>query len=486
MTKKRASSRPGLRALAALCLLFWTLQATAQQEDANTHFKQGQTLFDAKQYDQALVEMKKVVEMAPNEPLGHAGVAACLNQLKQYPEAKKSLDEAFRLLQAQRATIYAAFVPIDIYYYALMADIDVNLHQFAEAVKALEGYTQQRMKEADKLNAPKALEAPKSALRTRLIAVGANCLDSGDLECGRGAFAQAMAMPPVATESVLRIAKESLNSAEAAPASTDQEKATKTALFQLAVEYFNRLPEVDRNAPETLRAYARALSGTQNPQDYDKAVQLLKSSTDSAAQLDLTAVYSNHENWEQVVSTATAYLQAAPKDARTAYCRRSFAYFKLKNCAQALEDGAKCTNADGSPRQAAYMDYCRSEGTRKATVETANHENTTERDCLRLASLGEYAAQSEVPLVESVDILSKLEASKSKCKGYLEKVDVSAICKAHVNEAKNPLNLSTMSKDDLKTLHDKTGLFLKLCSPSLDEGQKSAVSGAISTLAAKL
>jgi Tfp pilus assembly protein PilF len=89
-------------------------QGTYTKDDADYNkalgsLQEAQTLFSERRYTQALVEINKSVEAAPNMALAYAVRGSIYYMLRQFPEAKQSWEKALELdpsMDNVRAILY--------------------------------------------------------------------------------------------------------------------------------------------------------------------------------------------------------------------------------------------------------------------------------------------------------------------------------------------------------------------------------------------
>jgi hypothetical protein len=232
------------------------------------------------------------------------------------------------------------------------------------------------------------------------------------------------------------------------------------------------------------------------PGDYQKAITILKSLWDrSAGQekpdtsilLDLAAAYSNGEDWEGVIKTASEYIQRSPSSpGGPGYCWRSFGNYRLGQCQKTLEDGPKCTNPDGTPRQLKYVDYCRQElDKQKAAAErvaVASKEEIKTK-CQQLKTNADWARTNpDAEMTDLVSVIGDFEAGKSRCREYLGALETVDLCQATIQTASNPLNLSLKTDAEMNDLYNATRKYANLCNKHLNDSQKAAVGKALKTL----
>lgn len=486
--------------LLALCsLLLLGLTAATAEESATDHFLQGRKLLEATNYAAALDAFQKANTLKPDLPEVQYGMGACLNALGRHTEAKGMLEAAFRLLQNRPRTVGSNWGPIDIGYYALLADIQANLNEFEAAVATIGKYVVPATRAGGPAQPIETLNTVKKSLSGKLVASGLKCLGSSDLDCARRAFVQAETLQPATSETLLTIARGALAQADRVSGTTDEDKAKEIELYRTAVGFSRRLAATESGTPEAKRVLARALSGTKDAKDHQESIGILTSlweasagqrEPDSSILLDLTTGYLNGEDWDLAVKTASKFIQAAPEGSRAqGFCKRSFAYYRLGQFQNALDDGPKCTNSDGTPRQLRHLELARREIDRRKTVEAAAasaQKQSLESECAQLNQEVQWARMVQNPeLGVLVPIIARLESGRARCKGHLQNADTSELCRSGVFTASNPANLSTASPDELKELETLTTRFLKLCEPSLGERQRVEVRDALRRIGGK-
>jgi len=483
----------------ALLCLFSLFNGATAEENATDHFLQGRKLLEQQNYTAALGEFQKADALKPDLPEVQYGLGACLNALGKFQEAKGKLEAAFRLLQNRPRVVGANWGPIDIGYYAMLADIQANLGESDAAVDTVAKYKLPDSKGSDQTKAGETLKTVKKGLSAKLIANGLKCLGSGDLECGRRAFAQAEKLESATPETLLAIAKGVLSLADRMSVTTDDERAKRSDLCRMAADVTRRLPASELEKPEAKRVLARALSGTKNSSDYQQSIKILTALWDSSQTqkppdtsilLELTTGYLNGEEWELGARSATKFIEIAPAESRAqGYCKRSFAEYKLGHFQNALDDGAKCTNADGTPRQLKHLELSRQEIQKQKAAEAnaTAQKAAIENECMQLSKEIEWAKAVQDPDLDAlVPIIARLESGKAKCKGHLENADLSEICRAGIHTASNPANLSLAKAEELKGLETLTSKYMKLCGAYLTEKQKADVQDALKRIASNL
>ena len=472
-------------------LLLFCLAAVAAGDNATDHFLKGRSLLQEKNFTAALEEFQKANELKPDLPEVSWGMGACLNALGKFPEAKAKLESAFHILENRPRTVDSNWGPIDVGYYALLADIHVNLNEPEAAVETI-GKFSVPDKGLGRVQALETLKTVKKDLSTKLVANGARCLGSNDLDGARLSFAQAEKLQPMTTESLQTIARGALAQADRVAAITDEDKAKKTELYRMAIEYLRRLPATESGSPEVKRMLGRALSGTRDSKDYQEAVRVLTALSEAPAGqpapdptilLDLATAYLNGEDWDAAVKTASKFIQIAPESARgQGYCKRSFAYYKQGQFKSSIEDGSKCTNADGTPRQLKHIELCRRELDKQKEVAAvaAAQKAALQDECTQLNRELRWVKVNPNPEVTAlVPIIAHLESARAKCKGLVEEMETSELCRTGIYMASNPANLASATAEELKDLETSTTKYLKLCDAHLNDRQKADVRDAL-------
>ena len=497
--------RARLWVLSFFFLLLFGAPSAAEEEQVDP-YKEGMRLFEEQSYEAALVEFKKADAVLPNEPLIYSWMGACLNALGRYAEAEERLKAAFVLLREEQIRAVeegASAPPIDIGYFALLAGIQVSLHEFERAVETFEGYAVVDDGSEDAAKMKEAFDAARRDLVGKLARSGVECLGADDLVCARTAFEQADRLHHTTPSVLESVARETWDQAEKAPGVTDEDKARKAELHETAVKA-GRL-WVDGAGPgsrEAQRQLAKALAATKTQAGYDEAVRILSSlwgsytdpaQRDASIQLDLALAQAGLEHWEQMADAASTYIKLNPSDPLgQAYCMRSFARFKLQKCQEAIADGEHCKNSDGSPRPLKHLDACRQRLAREDAAVQAQKEAILQRECAHLYDRGKWARNSlgGVPIEDLVKVIHEYQADEAKCVSYLNAFEkeesgqafsspIADMCNAGAKEASSPLNLSMRSKAELEALRDQIKEFSTLCRSSLDAAQVAAVQGGL-------
>jgi len=483
--------------------------ALPAESDANQHYVEGQRLFGEKNFEAALEEFKQADALIPKEPQVYSWIGACLNELGRYDEAEQRLEGAFEVLrevQRQAVLRQREAPPIDLNYFTLLALIRVNLREFDKAVETIGSFTFTDDGSEEATKTKQALEVSKQTLRARLVAVGSECLRLGELDCARGALTQADVLYRVTPSARESLARESASRADKAPAATDEEKAKRAQLFEQAVQAGRLWVEEASTSTEAQRLLARTLAGTKTNEGYDEAARILTSlwestpgpsQRDSTIQLDLSVAQAGLEQWESSIASASTFIELNPDDARgQGYCVRSFAQFQLGRCPEAVEDGARCKNADGTARQLKHVEVCEQRRLKqeadKAAATARAQEAELERRCTHLYEQVRWARNvlGEIPLEDVVEILNDLRAREAACKSYLDAAEkrdsgkafsspVPELCAGGAKVAGHPFNLSMLSKPELEALRAKTQEFMRVCKSSLDASQVGSVEGGL-------
>ncbi len=493
-----------MRRLGILWLSLSCLAAAAADEPPPEPFMEGQRLFQESRFAEALVQFEEANLRYPDEPRVLSWLGASQNQLGRHAEAKASLERAFALLHDQQALaegVGQPVTPIDLNYHALLAGIETNLGQFEEAVATLQAYTVADDGTETAAAAAQALDGARAALKSQIVAAGAGCLRSRDLDCARRAFAQAEILQPATPPVVEAIARGALSQAERAVGETDEDKATRVALYEQAVDVCRLwLEAAGAGSTEARRVLAKALAGSKKPEAFREAIEILTSLWDGAAdpaqrdgsiQLELAAAHAALEQWQPMLASASAFIEHGPEDPLgQGYCLRSFAQYRLGQCEPAIADGERCRNTDGTTRTLRHVDACKERlAKQQAEIAAANREAVLRRDCTHLYDRIKWVRNSlEVPIEDLVELIDDLGGGEARCASYLEEWErkeaghgfapaAPELCGAGVRPASSPLNLSARSREQLEQLLGQTRQFLELCRPSLAAGQIQAVEG---------
>jgi len=488
----------------SLSLAFCLVAAAA--DDGNVdHYKEGMRLFEEKNFAAALEQFQTADGILPNEPLVYSWIGACLNALGRYAEAEERLETAFELLREEQALAVeqGAFPrPIDIGYFALLAGTQVSLGKYDKAVQTFQGYEFVDDGSEEAAKAKEAYDAARKDLVGKLATIGVDCLRADDLDCAREAFAQADILHHASPSVLESVAKETWNQAEKAPAATEEEKAKKAELHQIAVKAARLwLDGAGPGSQDAQRQLAKALSGTKTDAGYEETVRILTSLWDStepeqrdaSIQLDLALAHAGLEEWELMASSASMAIKLNPDDPLgQGRCMRSFARFKLGQCQEAIDDGQYCKNADGSLRPLKHLDACRQRLAQQQAAADAAKEATLQRECAHLYGRVKWARDSlgGVPIEDIVTVLGEFREDGAKCASYLDAFQkeetgsaftspTPELCTAGAKAAASPLNLSMRSKEELELLRGQIKEFSTLCKSSLDPAQISAVEGGL-------
>ena len=468
------------------------------QEASIDHYKEGQRLFGEQDFAGAMEEFQKADALVPDDATINSWIGACLNALGRYAEAKQRVQTAFKLLEDQRHLLSSKAQlapPIDLAYYSLLAGIQVNLREFEDAVRTINSYNIPDPKSEDAAKQKEAFDAAKKNVYSQLVSAGVQCLSSDDLECARMALTQADLLDPEPPSVVEAIAKEALVRAARAPASTDEEKAKKAELYAMAI-HAGRL-WVSVAGPESTdaqRVLVKALMGARTERGYDEARQILTSlwdasvdsvPRDASIQLDLAAAYTGLEEWDLAVAAASTAIANSPDDPLgEGYCKRSYAQYRLGQCQEAVEDGQRCKNPDGTPRTLRHVDICNQRLADLQARVAADRESTLKRECGYLQDRVKWAIESgDLALDDLVQVIRDFKASEAKCEPYFEAPvgpgSGAALCAAGVNTASFPLNLSARSREELEQLRSQIQDFSGLCKPALDATQIAGVNSGL-------
>jgi tetratricopeptide (TPR) repeat protein len=480
------------------------LLGAAPDEPNVDHYKEGQRLFGERNFAAALGEFETVDARVPKEPQVYSWIGACLNELGRYAEAEERLKAAFELLreeQRQAAEKNRPVPPIDIGYHTLLARIQVNLRAYDRAVETIESYSIEDDGSEQAAKAKQARDAARQGVKAKLVAVGAECLRSSDLDGARAAFAQAERLDP-ATPSVWEsVARESLSRAERAPGATEEDKAKKAELHAAAVQAGRLWLEVAGDgSTDAPRVLAKALSGTKTREGYEEAIRILTAlwsadprQADGSIQLDLAVAHAGLEQWDLAVASASTFIELNPNDPLgQGYCLRSFGQFQMGRCQEAIDDGRHCKSGDGTPRPLSHLDACRQRLARQEADKAAAKQAKLERQCRHLYDKIRWASSplTEIPLADLLEVVADFKAGEAECTPYLEAATredsqdgfdspMPALCAAGAKTASFPLNLSTRSRDELEALRAATQEFLRVCRPFLDATQTQGVEGGL-------
>ncbi len=482
------------------------LGAPPARSDANESFAEGQRLFNEKKFEAALEQFKEADALVPNEPRVYSWIAACLNELGQYAEAEKRLLRALEIIretQKQDASKLVTVPPIDVGYFQLLALIQTNLHQFEKARKTLETYTFPDDGSEDAKTTKQALEASKQTIRARMVAIGSECLRAGDVECTRQALTHADALVRTTQSPREALAKNAVARAEGEPSGTDAEKASRAKLFDTAVQATRFWLEESPNSLEAQRLLAKALVGGRTKAGCEEATKILTAlwdaspdpaQRDSTIQLELAVAQGNClERWEPAVAAASSFIALNPDDARgQGYCVRSYAQYQLGRCAETIEDGKHCKNADGTPKALRQVELCEQH---MAKVETKKKEEgeraqaaDLERRCSHLYERVKWARSplGDIALGDLLDVLDDFQKSEAQCRSFMDAAEkkysgesftspVPAICASGAKIASRPYNISSRTKDDLEGLRAQTLQLKKQCKSSWNAAQAASV-----------
>jgi tetratricopeptide (TPR) repeat protein len=475
--------------IAALVLVSAPALAVPVPPAATKTYAEGQRLFAAQDYKGALEQFQKTQELTPNEPLLDSWIGACLNALGNYTEAETHLKSAIASLQKKKR-------PPDIGYYSLLAQIQVNLHQFEPAAATLQSFTFKEDGTQKAIDARDALEKAKVGLRASFVTAGAECVRLKDRDCARSAFAQAEVLAPQEPRSLEAFAREALRQAAKAPSATDDEKAARLTLYETAVEATNLWLEgaPETQAPEIKRQLATALLGMKRDEDYQAAVQILvplwdacPGPKDSSIQLDLSAAYLGLKQWDLAATAAKSSITHSPEGKQgPGYCRLSLALRNQDKCTEALAAGEKCTSAEGKPVELAFLKNCETllaADAARSEREAARRQENLNTECKNASNLAVWARDNanDLEIPEYVDAVKEIAAKQAKCAATDSKVlDVSVLCTAGVGLMSNPANLSVMAAErKLDAYVPAYEQYLKVCGRYLDGTQRANVEAAL-------
>jgi tetratricopeptide (TPR) repeat protein len=474
------------------------------------HYNDGQKLFGEGDFAGALREFEAVDELVPNEPRVYSWIGACLNELGRHAEAKKRLQDAFDLLRG-----IAPDSPIDLGYYTLLAGIQANLGEYEAAVKTIQSYSFSDDGSEEATKRKQAFETAKQTLAAKLVAVGDECLRSGDLACSRTTFTQAdvlLAATPSVREA---FARDLLARADKAPVATDEDKAKQAELRELAVAASRLwLEDAGPRTTEAQRLLSKALLETKTREGYTEAIEILSAlrsaspdpapPPDSSIDLDLAMAHGGLEEWDSMVEAASAYIQNEPDDKLgQGHCLRSFAQYQLGRCQETIDDGERCKNPDGTPRSLKHVDACKQRFARmeasKAAAREASEKAMIDRKCGALYTKVKWARGpvQGIALADLVPILEEFVDNEGVCRSYLDAAakrdtgnayssPLPALCADGAATTSSPANLAMMSKGDLEALRGQARQFLTLCRPSLDASQVRGVEEGLLKIAAVL
>jgi tetratricopeptide (TPR) repeat protein len=479
--------------------------------NADRHYKEGQRLFGEKQYAAALEEFERADELLPDEPLIFSWIGASLHKLGQLAEAEDRVVAAIDLLkEAQQRAIEAGQPPpaIDLGYHTLLTNIRIDLGKYEEAVAAIRAFAVPDDGSDEAVKAKQAHEAAIQALEAKLVALGADCVKKDDLDCARKMLTLAESLEPAPPTVWEVVARDFLAVAERAPATTDEEKAARATLHQAAVAAGRLWVEAaGTDSPSAQHGLAKALVATKTREHEEEAVRILTAlweTTDPARrdptiQLDLAVAHAALEQWEQTVAAASSYIELAQSDTLgQGYCMRSYGLFQLDRCSEALADGERCKNPDGTVRVLRHVEVCeqriaRAQSEQAAIAAREAHKREArqaqlETDCKHLYSRVKWARSflDEIPLEDVVEIIDDYKASEKECAPYLQAAEqrnsgndfsspLPVLCTAGAKTASFPLNLSMRSKEELEALRETTEEFKELCGPLLDTTQAGGV-----------
>jgi tetratricopeptide (TPR) repeat protein len=467
-------------------------------QDANVdYFKEGQKRFGEQDFAGALEQFRKADGLVPDDPTINSWIAATLNAMGRYAEAKQRLEAAFEVLEdLARQSVPAGQAPpaIAVGFYSLMSEIQVNLRDFEGAVRTIESYAIPQDPSDGAGESKRAFEEVKNGVYRRLVSAGMSCLDADELDCARNAFLQADRLDPAPPSVLEAVARDALGKAARAPGSTDEEKTLKAELYEAAIEA-SRL-WVAQAGPDSIvaqRVLGKALLGARTQQGYEEARDILTvmleghadaAQSEGSIQLDLAAAYTGLQDWDRAVAAASTAIEANPDDPLgEGYCRRSYAQYRLGNCEEAVADGQRCKNSDGTPRSLRHVDTCNERLALQARV-AADREASLKRECEYLQQTVKWAIESgDISLGDLLKVIRDFEAGKEKCAPHLgasvRADSAAALCVAGVEPAGSPLNLSARSREELEQLRAQIEDFSRLCKSALDAAQIERVNGGL-------
>lgn len=483
--------------------------ASPAQQIVDRHYQDGQRLFGEKNFAAALQEFKDLDSWVPNDPQVDSWIGACLNELGRHAEAKQYLEEAIQVLRDKQRLAGEENQPVPeiaIGYFTLLARIQLNLGEFEQAIATIDSYPVQDDGSSEAAKAKQAIDIERQALKTKLVALGSECLNMGDLDCARLRFTQGETVLPAMPSVREWVAREFLRRAEKAPGATEEEKAKRAELYMAAVQASRIwLEEAGSASTDAQRTLAKALLGSKNKEGYEEAIRILTvlrdgedpAQKDGSIQRDLAVAHAGLEHWELSLASASQFIELNPDDPLgQGFCLRSFAQYQLGNCQEAIHDGRYCKNADGSPRTLKYVDTCQQrlskQETERAQAAQEAREAKEERQCSDLYGRIKWARSSpdQIPLDDLVKAIVELKSEEAECKRYLDALErkssgngyaspTPTLCAGGAKTAGFPLNLSQRSKTELQSLQAKTKQFLTLCRPFLDTSQIAGVEGGL-------
>ena len=83
--------------LTAVVATFFLLTAVAHAEDAETYFQRGNAYFNQKQYELAIQEYTKAIQLNPNSDGAYNNRGSVYEKLKQYERAFQEYSKALQL-----------------------------------------------------------------------------------------------------------------------------------------------------------------------------------------------------------------------------------------------------------------------------------------------------------------------------------------------------------------------------------------------------
>jgi tetratricopeptide (TPR) repeat protein len=459
------------------------------------HYKEGQRLFGEQKYAEALKEFQEADALVPDDPAINSWIGATYNVLGKYAEAKQRLQTAFKLLEDQQKILASQnqpVPPIDLTYYALLANVQASLGEYEPAVQTILSYKIPDGVE-DPKKAQQAVDAAKKGLYDKIVAAGVKCMDAKNVECLKSTFKQADLLDPAPPSAVEAIATEALKKAARAPATTDPEKAEKAGLYKSALEVGRMWAQADPTNLEAQRYMAKASMGMKSKEGYEEAARILTSlwngcdekQRDAQVQIDLASAYAGLEDWNAVLTASSTAIETDSSNSE-GYCKRSYAQYRLNKCEEAIEDGQHCKTPDGKPQP--HVKACTDRLAQQAAQVAAQQNASTQHDCDAVQRNVEWALESagQVALEDLINVIQDFKAAKDKCASHFKSPvgpnSGAELCDAGVQSASYPLNLSSRSKAELEKLKKQIEEFHAICKPNLDDTQIAGVQGGISKI----
>ena len=459
------------------------------------HYKEGQRLFGEQKYAEALKEFQEADALVPDDPAINSWIGATYNALGKYAEAKQRLQTAFKLLEDQQKILASQgqpAPPIDMTYFSLLANVEASLGEYEQAVKTILSYEIPDGVE-DPKKAQEALDAAKKGLYARIVAAGVECMNAKNVACVKTTFKQADLLDPAPPSAIEAIARDALVKAAKAPAGSDEEKAQKVELYKDALEVGRMWAEAEPGNLETQRYMAKASMGMKTDEGYQEAARILSAlwsgsedkRRDVQVQVDLASAYAGLGKWDEVLAASSTAIETDPSVSE-AYCKRSYAQYRLNKCEEAIEDGQHCKMPDGKPQ--AHVQAC-TDRLAKAAAQAAEQQNaSTKHDCDAVQRNVEWALESagQVALEDLLNVIRDFKSAKDKCSSHFEAPvgpnSGAELCEAGVQSASYPLNLSSRSKAELEKLRKQIEEFHAVCKPNLDDTQVAGVQGGINKI----